>query len=104
MGLICLNEKFTIPNIPSKTLSYFNAKIPILASIDRSTDYGTILDEAKAGLWSYTGDIDAYEHNFDVLYRNKSLRKTMGENGYDYLCNFLTSSKAYRTIIHRLMI
>ena len=99
VGLICLNEKFTIPNIPSKTLSYFNAKIPVLASVDKNTDYGQLLENSKSGLWSITGDIDAYERNFDTLYDNEVLRKEMGENGNIYLQKYLTSEIAYQTIM-----
>ena len=46
IGLINLNRNFTVPNIPSKTLDYFEARIPILAAIDPATDYGRLLDEA----------------------------------------------------------
>jgi hypothetical protein len=34
IGLVNLSEKFTIPNIPSRTLSYWEAKIPVLAAIE----------------------------------------------------------------------
>jgi glycosyltransferase involved in cell wall biosynthesis len=100
VGLISLNEKFTIPNIPSKTLSYFNAKVPVLASIDAHTDYGKILDDAEAGLWSVTGDIEKYKTNFDKLYNNQELRKKMGENGYVYMLKYLTPEIAYKNIIN----
>jgi glycosyltransferase involved in cell wall biosynthesis len=99
VGLISLNEKFTIPNIPSKTLSYFNAKVPILAAIDANTDYGKMLEESAAGLWSVTGDTEKYKHNFDTLYNNPELRTKMGEDGYAYLIKHLTPDKTYKRII-----
>ena len=102
IGLICLNKRFTIPNIPSKTLSYFNAKIPILAAVDKNTDYGKILEEANAGLWSVTGDMEAYERNFDRLYNSEKLRKEMGKNGYDYMSKHFTTAIAYNTILSKL--
>ena len=102
IGLISLSEKFTIPNIPSKTLSYFNAKIPILAAIDEHTDYGQLLEKANAGLWSVTGDTGAYKQNFDTLYQNAELRKCMGENGYGYLLKYLTSERAYEAIVENI--
>ena len=94
VGLISLNEKFTIPNIPSKTLSYFNAKVPILAAIDANTDYGKILELSGSGLWSVTGDIKKYKDNFDRLYNEPVLRTQMGENGYAYLVRHLTPEMA----------
>lgn len=102
VGLISLSEKFTIPNIPSKTLAYFNAKVPILAAIDANTDYGKILEESGAGLWSVTGDNEQYKRNFDTLYNNPSLRKEMGENGYKYLEQHLTVELTYQKILEQI--
>ncbi|MDR2906994.1 MAG: glycosyltransferase family 4 protein [Bacteroidales bacterium] len=102
IGLICLNEKFTIPNIPSKTLSYFNAKIPVLAAVDKSTDYGKILEDAQAGLWSITGDGEAYERNFDKLYQDENFRKGLGDNGHQYFLDHLTTNQAYKTILQNM--
>ena len=100
VGLISLSEKFTIPNIPSKTLSYFNARVPILAAIDAHTDYGKMLESSGSGLWSVTGDITTYKNNFDRLYKDPVLRKKMGENGYAYLVEHLTVEMAYKNIVH----
>ena len=102
VGLISLNERFTIPNIPSKTLSYFNLKLPVLASIDAATDYGKMLDSVGAGLWSRAGDTAAFKANFDKLYRDPDLRRKMGENGRCYLETHMTDAVAYRTIMRAL--
>lgn len=102
IGLISLSEKFTIPNIPSKVLSYFNAKIPVLAAVDAATDFGEMLTEAGGGLCSITGDLDTYRKNFETLYESAALRKQMGESGYRYLVEKLTPEIAYQTIINRL--
>jgi len=99
IGLISLNECFTIPNIPSRTLSYFNLSIPVLASLDAATDYGQILEEAGAGLWSLAGDIATYKANFDILYQNPSLRKKMGRNGRKYFEKNMSTEVAYQVIM-----
>jgi glycosyltransferase involved in cell wall biosynthesis len=102
IGLVNLSDKFTIPNIPSRTLSYWSLKIPILAAIDRNTDYGDLLDSCKGGLWSITGDADTYISNLLSFYNNPEMRKQMGENGYNYLTKELNSEVAYKTIISSL--
>ncbi len=102
IGLISLHECFTIPNIPSKTLDYFNLGIPVLASIDKATDYNKYLDEAKAGLWSYAGDLEEFKNNFETLYFNPALRNEMGKNGRIFFEKFLTPDKAYQTIVDHL--
>ncbi len=103
IGLISLHKDFTIPNIPSKTLDYFNVGIPVLASIDKATDYGKILDDAQAGLWSVAGDHNSFKNNFDKLYFNKELRQNMGINGRNYFEKFLTPEIAYETVIRNLI-
>jgi glycosyltransferase involved in cell wall biosynthesis len=103
IGLVNLSDKFTIPNIPSRTLSYWEAKIPILASIDSNTDYCEILEQSRGGLWSITGDINSYKQNFEKLYQSKELRTSMGENGYTYLLENCTVSKAFSIINEKLI-
>jgi glycosyltransferase involved in cell wall biosynthesis len=103
IGLISLNEKFTVPNIPSKSLDYFNVGLPILASIDRSTDYNKVLDDTQSGLWSYAGDHDQFKRNFDLLYHNSTLRKSMGANGQRYHRNMLTPEIAYQKIMKEIL-
>lgn len=98
-GLISLHENFTIPNIPSKSLSYFNAKIPILAAIDENTDYGThIQDEVKAGLWAPSNQPKEIKEKIDLLKANPQLCKDMGENGFQYFINNVTPFHAYSII------
>lgn len=102
VGLISLHENFTIPNIPSKALDYFNVGIPVLASIDRVTDFGEILIKENAGLWSFAGDHEAFYSNFLILYKNESLRFSMGLNGKEYFRKNLTPETTYQTIMLQL--
>jgi glycosyltransferase involved in cell wall biosynthesis len=102
LGLISLHENFSIPNIPSKTLDYFNVGLPVLASIDKATDYNEVLEQAGAGLWSFAGDDKQLFKNFEVLYANKSLRVSMGINGRNYFEKFLKPEIAYQTILNQI--
>ncbi len=99
VGLISLNEKFTIPNIPSKALDYFNVGIPILASLDKSTDFGEILEKEQCGLWSYAGDHVQLRNNLLELYSNGEFLMGLGKNGKRYFINNLKPEIAYLTII-----
>jgi len=82
IGLVNLSEKFTIPNIPSRTLGYWDASLPVLAATDSRTDLNeNFLKKYNAGLWAKTGDIDDYYTQFIKLYRNVELREKMGQNG-----------------------
>lgn len=82
VGLVTLSDKFTIPNIPSRTLGYWDAALPVLAATDRHTDLNeSMLQKYKAGLWAEMGNIEDYLSQFMKLYQDEKLRMIMGENG-----------------------
>jgi glycosyltransferase involved in cell wall biosynthesis len=82
IGLVNLSEKFTIPNIPSRTLGYWDASLPVLAATDPCTDLKeSMLDKYQAGLWAETGNLDDYYRQFIRLYKSLESRRSMGWNG-----------------------
>ncbi len=102
VGIVSLNEKLMVPNIPSKTLDFFNLSVPILASIDRNTDFGVFLDNAQAGLWSYAGDTNSFKDNLFKLYNSPDLRKKMGQNGFEFYKNKMMPIHGYNIIIKQI--
>lgn len=98
IGLASLSEKFTIPNVPYKILSYYNYKVPVFAVIDRSTDLNTMIDSDNSGLYCYQGDYEGYREKFDRLYYNPELRRELGNCGYNALMSKYTAGIAYNTI------
>ena len=98
IGLINLNRNFTIPNMPSKVIGYFEAGIPILASTDKNTDLREFLQETKTGLWSETGDLEGYKSNFEKLLNDEKLREELGENGRKFFDENLSVEKTYQVI------
>lgn len=103
IGIVSLCSEFTIPNIPSKTVDYCKLSLPILACVDKNTDYPKILEEeANCGMSSIYGDLKKYKENFEKLYNNKDLRIKLGENGRKYYEEYLGVDKAYKTIMEEL--
>jgi glycosyltransferase involved in cell wall biosynthesis len=102
VGLISLHQNFTIPNIPSKALDYWNVGLPILGSIDKATDFGALLDATQSGLWTLAGNHQVLYEKLMQLYRGKELRRQMSKNGKDYFIKNLTPEIAYNTIIVNL--
>jgi len=51
VGMIFLDYRFTIPNFPSRLLSYMQAKLPILACTDKNTDIGQVVVDNGFGFW-----------------------------------------------------
>ena len=98
IGLIFLDKRFTIPNYPSKTLSYFECSLPIMAAIDKNTDYSKLLEEVNCGFWVENGDIKSFKNKFNQLIKDKKLRSTMGDNGHQHLINEWNVEKSVKII------
>ena len=103
LGLISIHGNNAAPTCPSKVLSYMSLKIPVLALINENNDYGQILEvQAKAGYWSVASDKDKVYKLFDTIYSDAELRKQMGENGYKFYCEHLTTEKVFTEMIKQM--
>lgn len=100
VGLIFLDHRFTIPNFPSRILSYMQKKMPVLACTDPNTDMGKIITENGFGWWCESNDVDKFSELVESAL--KADLKTMGEHGYKYLEENYTVEKAYKIICDRL--
>ena len=102
IGLISINEEYKVPTCPSKAVSYMSLKIPIFAMINPNNDYGEIIEKAGAGYWAVGNDKNRVYTLFDKMCNDETLRKKMGENGYNFYLANLTSEMAYKTIINQI--
>lgn len=84
IGLISLDYRFTIPNIPSKLLSYMLLKKPILALTDDNTDLKEIIVEANCGWWINSKDEKAIINKIKEIVLNENLEEK-GKNGFVFL-------------------
>jgi len=98
VGLIYLDKRFTIPNFPSRLLSYLQAGIPVLSSTDTSTDIGSISTHGGFGLWNESGDIETFCNNVELLCC-ESVRVEMGLRARKYLENNYTSKHSFDIIM-----
>ncbi|MBQ9082045.1 MAG: glycosyltransferase family 4 protein [Clostridia bacterium] len=60
IGLILLDYRFTIPNFPSRLLSYMQAGLPVLACTDPNTDIGKTVAEGGFGWQCGSNDPAAF--------------------------------------------
>ena len=98
IGLVLLDYRFTIPNIPSKTLTYFKNKVPIMAATDNNTDFKQMLEDSGSGLWCESNDVYSFKEKLDFLIANKKVRKEMGENGRLFLEKNLTTEVSVKIL------
>ncbi len=84
VGLIFLDSRFTIPNFPSRLLSYLENSMPVLLATDENTDMGRIAEREGFGLWCKNGDLEAFMTNLESLTESVTIQK-MGQRGKTYL-------------------
>jgi glycosyltransferase involved in cell wall biosynthesis len=96
VGLIFLDYRFTIPNFPSRLLSYMQAKLPVLACVDAHTDVGDVIEQGGFGWQCRSNDAAA----FSAL-----VRRIAGENleeygarAWEYLAEHYDVAQGYERI------
>lgn len=60
VGLIFLDNRFTIPNYPSRVLSYMQARLPILVCSDKNSDLGKTIEEQKLGWFIESENVSSF--------------------------------------------
>lgn len=100
VGLIFLNSYFTVPNFPSRMLSYMEQKKPVLAATDKVTDIGSIITGNNFGYWTLHGDATDFNNKIEFLLSKDISLKDLGQNGYDFLLNNYTVNHAYNIIVN----
>jgi glycosyltransferase involved in cell wall biosynthesis len=98
VGLIFLDKRFTIPNFPSRILSYMQASMPVLAATDIYTDVGKVIEEGNFGFCCESSNVNEFNKIVKQLC-NAELRKQMGANARQYLENYYTSRHSYEIIM-----
>jgi len=97
VGLIFLDYRFTIPNYPSRLLTYLMKKKPIVAVTDPISDIGTIAEENKYGFHCLSNSVEAFVGTIDRTISSDI--KKMGENGYQYFLNNYTIYHTYNAVV-----
>ena len=98
VGMIFLDHRFTIPNFPSRLLSYLKEKKSVLICTDKNTDIGKIAEENEFGLSSISDNTEEFVKNVNK-FTDKGLRIKLGENGYRFLMENYTVENSYKIIM-----
>lgn len=103
VGMIFLDYRFTIPNFPSRMLSYMKAKVPIIAVTDPNTDVGTTIVNGNFGWWCLSNNSDKFVSIVRTIngLDYKTL-KDKGESGFGYLKLHFSPDNAYNVIMKHL--
>lgn len=100
VGLIFLDYRFTIPNFPSRLLSYMEAKLPILAVTDQNTDVGKVIEKGEFGWWCESNDVIVFQKVISRICISDLKKK--GNQSYTFLKDNY-SAKRITGLISELM-
>lgn len=97
VGLIFLDHRFTIPNYPSRLLSYLEYKMPVVCATDVNTDIGRIAEENGYGYRCESVKPEDFTALVDKMLASD--RKAMGERGYEFLKENYLVENTYNAIM-----
>lgn len=100
IGLLFLDHRFTIPNFPSRFLTYMNFGIPVLACTDRNTDVGNIILDNNLGWWCESNNPVQFKNIVsEIIKHDYSIKK---KNIYDFYLRTYSSKIVYKELIRFL--
>jgi Glycosyl transferases group 1 len=101
VGMIFLDHRFTIPNFPSRLLSYIEFGLPVICATDRSSDVGSISESNEFGRWVPSDNITMLnEQTEKFILMDRSLLVEMGIKGRTYLLTHYHVDKVAAQILH----
>lgn len=100
VGLIFLDYRFTIPNFPSRLLSYLEYKMPVIACTDPNCDTGTIAEDNGFGFYAPSNDVMAFTQAVDKMLTCDM--EAMGDKGYQFLKENYLIEHTYNQIMKHL--
>ncbi len=101
VGLIYLHPDFSIPNFPSRLLSYLEMKMPVIAATDSNTDIGDIIEMAKCGFKVLSGDTKKMNQVITELIDNNKI-EIMGNHAWSLLQSNYVVDFSYQLITNKI--
>lgn len=101
VGMIFLDHRFTIPNFPSRLLSYMQAGLPVLACTDPNTDIGKVVSEGDLGWWCESDDVKAFTEIVNAVVNADTAEQK--RNAVKYLIDHYSVETAYDRIIESVV-
>ncbi len=100
VGLIFLDRRFTIPNFPSRLLSYMEYSLPIVAATDISSDIGEVIVNGNFGWWCESKNPKDFSKIIDQICLNPKSIQQKGKNARTFLENNYTAKHSYDIIMN----
>ena len=102
VGLIFLNKNFTIPNYPSRLLSYLEMKMPVIAATDSNTDIGIDIENNNCGFSVISGNSRKMQIVIDKIMNNIVDSSVMSDNAWSFIQKEFKVERSYELIMDSL--
>ena len=103
IGLLFLNEKFTIPNYPSRILDYLYFDLAIISNTDNNTDITEFIKNAKVGNCFYgVNDIDKMILEIKNIKDNRTYLESFSQNSNKSLINNFNIDVSFKLIENKI--
>ena len=100
IGLIFLDKRFTIPNFPSRMLSYMQASMPIIAATDKNTDIKDVISDGDFGWWCESENATDFSNIISKITDESVADK--GKNARKYLIDNYSVERCFEIIMERM--
>jgi glycosyltransferase involved in cell wall biosynthesis len=102
VGLIFLNKNFTIPNYPSRLLSYLEMKMPVIAATDSNTDIGKDIENNNCGFSVISGNSKEMQKVINKIMSNIVDSNVLSENAWNFIQREFKVERSYELIMKSL--
>ena len=102
--LVSLDPHIVAELVPSKTFTIMAAGRPLIATVDRHTEVGRLLEQSGCGVRVEPENPDELAKVITRLYQDQNLLTRMGTNGREYVVAHFSDSvanKMYQNLIFR---
>lgn len=100
VGMIFLHKDFTIPNFPSRLLSYLEMRLPVLTATDIVTDVGIEVEKNNCGIKVEAGNLEQMQKAINrFCTMEKSDFELLKDNAWHYLQNEFLVDYSFQKIV-----
>lgn len=102
VGINATAPHVVVPTFPTKTIDYVRAGLPIMAAVERASDYGRFVEENDLGLAAPAGEPEALFAGIERLMNDPELRARIRRAGPIALARHFDVNRAARSILAEL--
>ncbi len=99
VGLVFLDYRFTIPNFPSRVLSYMEQAKPVITCTDPNTDIGEMVTDNGFGWSCLSNNVDSFFDCYEKAIASRGSLKMLGLKGRATLCTKYNVSNVREKIL-----